>query len=72
MTTQDFVTWTQKTYGSKNKTAAIKKASELLKVTESAIYQWLNGAKNLMPYMEQLMLLTVENHDLKSKQNTLP
>lgn len=67
MTIQEFLDWIYKTYELKNPYDAVKKAMELLKVTEMSIYHWKNGKRKLQPYMQQLISLTIENHDLKKK-----
>ncbi|PNC21300.1 hypothetical protein CXU19_13365 [Akkermansia muciniphila] len=67
MTIQEFLDWIYKTYELKNPYDAVKKATELLKVTEMSIYHWKNGKRKLQPYMQQLIILTIENHDLKKK-----
>lgn len=67
MTIQEFLDWIYKTYELKNPYDAVKKAMELLKVTEMSIYHWRNGKRKLQPYMQQLIILTIENHDLKKK-----
>ena len=40
MTIQEFLDWIYKTYELKNPYDAVKKAMELLKVTEMSIYHW--------------------------------
>lgn len=67
MTIQEFLDWIYITYELKNPYDAVKKAMELLKVTEVSIYHWKNGKRKLRPYMQQLMAVTIENHDLKKK-----
>lgn len=67
MTIQEFLDWIYKTYELKNPYDAVKKAMELLKVTEMSIYHWKNGKRKLQPYMQQLISVTIENHDLKKK-----
>ena len=67
MTIQEFLDWIYKTHDLKNPYDAVRKATELLGVTEMSIYHWRNGKRKLQPYMKKLIALTIENHDLKKK-----
>lgn len=57
MTIQDFVDWVQTRYQLPNKTAAVKKAAELLRNGEITIWQWLRGTRKASPSMVLLMEL---------------
>lgn len=58
-----FVDWVQSRYHLVNKTSAVKKAAQLLRVTEMAVWQWLGGSRKTSPSMELLMEL-ITRHGL--------
>lgn len=57
MSIQEFLDWVQARYQLPNKTAAVKKAAELLRSREITIWQWLRGARKASPSMVLLMEL---------------
>lgn len=58
-----FVGWVQSRYHLVNKTSAVKKAAQMLRVTEMAVWQWLRGSRQTSPSMELLMEL-ITRHGL--------
>lgn len=63
MTIQKFVDWVQSRYHLRSKTSAVKKAAQMLRVTEMAVWQWLRGSRQTSPSMELLMEL-ITRHGL--------
>lgn len=57
MSIQEFLDWVQARYQLPNKTAAVKKAAELLRSREITIWQWLRGTRKASPSMVLLMEL---------------
>lgn len=70
MTPQQFIDYLTHTYNLKPPQAVLK-ACELLGVTKSLFYKWLNGTKN--PHRGKLnhMRLIVENDALKKRVEAL-
>ena len=61
-----FVDWVQSRYHLVNKTSAVKKAAQLLRVTEMAVWQWLGGSRKTSPSMDLLMNLIMERGTTKN------
>ena len=57
MSIQEFLDWVQARYQLPNKTAAVKKAAELLRSRGITIWQWLRGTRKASPSMVLLMEL---------------
>lgn len=67
MTAQEFIDWVQKRYQLPNQSQSIAKAAAIMKITENSIYKWRKGEREMLPSMEKLMTLIVENDELKEK-----
>lgn len=67
MSPQEFVDWIQ-THDPliTSKTGAVKKAAQMLRVTEMAVWQWLRGGRKTSPSMQLLMELIVR-HGLREE-----
>lgn len=63
MNPQEFVDWVQSRCHLRSKTSAVKKAAQMLRVTEMAVWQWLGGSRKMSPSMELLMEL-ITRHGL--------
>lgn len=55
MTTQEFLDWVQECYRLANRTSAVKKAAELMRVREITVWQWLRGTRQ--PDSSKILLM---------------
>lgn len=55
MSVLNFINWVQSKYTLPNRTTAVKKAAELMKVREITIWQWLRGARQ--PDASKILLM---------------
>lgn len=67
MTAQDFIDWVQTANNLPNPTQAVKKAAQMMRVTEDTIWKWLNTKKPrpTPDYMQLLMKLLYEKYKEK-------
>lgn len=70
MIPQEFIDYLAKNHNTKH-SQAISKAAELLGVSKTVIYKWLNGVKNPHPGKLHHMRLIVENDALKKRVKEL-
>lgn len=61
MTAQEFIDWIQTANNLPNPTQAVKRAAQMMRVTEDAIWEWLNTKKS-PEYMQLLMDLLHEKY----------
>lgn len=61
MTAQEFIDWVQTANNLPNPTQAVKRAAQMMRVTEDAIWKWLNTKKS-PEYMQLLMELLHEKY----------
>lgn len=72
MNTQEFVDWIQShDHLITSKTGAVKKAAQMLRVTEMSVWQWLRGNRKTSPSMQLLMELLVEKYESPKKWRRL-
>lgn len=67
MTAQEFIDWVQRVNNLPNSTQAVKRAAQMMRVTEDAIWKWLNTKKPrpTPEYMQLLMELLHEKYKEK-------
>lgn len=64
MTAQEFIDWLQTANNLPNPTQAVKRAAQMMRVTEDAVWKWLNTKKPhpTPEYMQLLMELLHEKY----------
>lgn len=62
MTAQEFITWTQTRFHLPNRSAAVRKAAEVMRTGENTIWQWLSGKRKTSESMLLLMELIIRTH----------
>ncbi|WP_404838637.1 hypothetical protein [Akkermansia sp. BCRC 18949] len=60
---QKFIAWVQARYQLANKTSAVKKASQILRVSETIVWKWLSG-KTESPASTVLLMEMIMRHGL--------
>lgn len=61
MTAQVFLDWVQSRHSLPSKTSAVRKAAQILRVSEITIWKWLKGEPQVSPSMLLLMEMVMRH-----------